>query len=561
MEQEVNLWEFFAGIGIFLFGMFLLEESIKKLSGRSFKIFIRKYTSNNIKGILTGTVSTAVLQSSSTVSLMVIAFAGAGILTFQNSIGVIIGSNLGTTFTTWIVATVGFKMKIEMLALPFIAVGGFGTIFTGKSEFWGSLSKLLVGFGFIFLGLDYMKTSVEAIANHIDFEIFRGKSILIFVLIGFALTALIQSSSATSAITLSALQNTLIGFDEATAIIIGSNMGTTVTILIAIIGKESSQKKIAFSHFIFNFVTGIFAIIFIHQFIYLITNVFQLKNDPIVGLAVFHTIFNLTGVILFYPFINKLSEFLDKTIKDKVISTTRFISKSTIEVSEAAITALLKETNRLFYLTLMHNLEVFDVKSNKIDNVSEIKKDFKQEKIKFNNKELYQYLKQIQSETFVFASLIQESSLTENESQKLHAILYAIKYLTASAKTSKDLENDFLELSNSENEIVQNQMLSFKENLETFYTEIDEINSIQNDENQKLTDFVKIISSIFEEEKLIVNEISNLLRNNKIKAHHVSPLLSLNRGLTLSKRQILIGLKEMSLDLEKREIFEKMINS
>ena len=560
MEQDVNLWEFFAGIGIFLFGMFLLEESIKKLSGRSFKIFIRKYTSNNIKGILTGTVSTAVLQSSSTVSLMVIAFAGAGILTFQNSIGVIFGSNLGTTFTTWIVATVGFKMKIEMLALPFIAVGGFGTIFTGKSELWGNVSKLLVGFGFIFLGLDYMKTSVEAISYHIDFDNFRGGSIIVFVLIGFGLTALIQSSSAASAITLSAIQNDLITFPEAAAIVVGSNMGTTLKIILVTIGKESVQKRIAFSHFIFNFGSGIVAVIFINQLNYIVTDILNLKNDPVIGLAVFHTIFNLMGVILFFPFINKLSEFLEKWIKDDKTSSTRFIRDSTVEVSEAAIASLYNETSRLLNLTAMHNLEVFGVKQNKIDGIVELKKEMRNEKLRLNNKELYAYLKQIQSEVFVFSSTIQEEGLSELESDKLHQLLHAIKYLTASAKTAKDLDNDFVELSNSENSIIQQKLLDFKENLEEFYNNLLNAFTENEDENQKLTDYIKMLKNIFSEEKRIVDEISKLIRQNKINEHHVNPLLSINRGITLSKRQFLIAVKEMNLDWEKREIFEKMIN-
>lgn len=151
-----ELWKLLAGLGIFLFGMYLLEEAIKALSGRSFKKFIKNYTSNRIKSILAGTFSTAILQSSSAVSLIVIAFVGAGIMNMINAMGVIVGSNLGTTVTSWIVASLGFKFSIESIALPIIAVGGLVLIFLGKTGKYANISKLLVGFGFIFMGLDYI---------------------------------------------------------------------------------------------------------------------------------------------------------------------------------------------------------------------------------------------------------------------------------------------------------------------------------------------------------------------------------------------------------------------
>jgi phosphate:Na+ symporter len=131
---DIDIWRLLAGLGIFLFGMFLFEESVKKLAGRSFKLFIRKNTDNTFQSILTGTSVTAILQSSSAVSLMTLAFVGAGIISLENSIGVIMGSNLGTTITAWIIAVFGFKMKIEAFTLPIIGIGGLGIIFLGKSE-------------------------------------------------------------------------------------------------------------------------------------------------------------------------------------------------------------------------------------------------------------------------------------------------------------------------------------------------------------------------------------------------------------------------------------------
>ncbi|MCU0359041.1 MAG: Na/Pi symporter, partial [Cyclobacteriaceae bacterium] len=250
--MDIKGWELLAGIGIFLFGMFELEESLKNLSGGTFRRLIRKFTENWFRSVLSGIISTAVLQSSTAVSLMVLAFAGAGIMGMENAIGVIIGSNLGTTLSSWIVATLGFKLKIEILAMPFIGLGGLGLIFFGKSTRATNISKFMVGFGFLFLGLDYMKTSIEGLATAYDLTSLRHLPAISFILIGFLLTAIIQSSSASMAIILSALNSSVITFPLAAYMVIGTNLGTTLTVLIGSLGSQTIKKRVAISHLLFN---------------------------------------------------------------------------------------------------------------------------------------------------------------------------------------------------------------------------------------------------------------------------------------------------------------------
>ena len=168
MVESFDIWKFIAGLGIIVYGMFLLEDAIKTLSGKAFKRMIRLYTKGRMRAIASGTFTTAILQSSAAVSLMVLAFVGAGIMTMENGIGVIMGSNIGTTFTAWIVATLGFKIKIEAFALPIIGVAGIGLIFFKSSSRSFHACRLLIGFGFLFLGLDYMKSSVESLTQNLD---------------------------------------------------------------------------------------------------------------------------------------------------------------------------------------------------------------------------------------------------------------------------------------------------------------------------------------------------------------------------------------------------------
>jgi phosphate:Na+ symporter len=252
MSAHFDLWKLLAGLGIFLFGMFLLEESVRALSGRAFTRIIRVYTDGRLRSIASGSLVTALLQSSSAVSLVVLAFVGAGVMSMPNAIGVIMGSNIGTTFTAWIVAVLGFKIKIENFALPFIGIGAIGLIFFRSSSKLSHISRLLIGFGFLFLGLDYMKGAVENFAQNFDLCHLPNYGLLFYVLVGTLLTALMHSSAATIAIVLTALNSQLITFDVGIAVVIGANVGTTITILLGSIGGVPAKKRVAFSHLIFN---------------------------------------------------------------------------------------------------------------------------------------------------------------------------------------------------------------------------------------------------------------------------------------------------------------------
>jgi phosphate:Na+ symporter len=173
----MEVWKFLAGLGIFLFGMQLLEQGLKGLAGRPFKKFLRRHTTTPLKGILGGIGVTGVLQSSTLISLMMIAFVGAGVLPLHNAIGVIFGANLGTTATGWIVATLGFDLDIESFALPMIAIGGLILIFFQKWERLSQLGRLILGFGFLFFGLSFMKETIEALTEH-EMDVKRSFNII-----------------------------------------------------------------------------------------------------------------------------------------------------------------------------------------------------------------------------------------------------------------------------------------------------------------------------------------------------------------------------------------------
>ena len=295
MFEQLDEWKFLAGLGIFLFGLFMMEESIRQLAGRSFKTMIRRYTGSRLKGLVTGIVSTGILQSSSAVSLMVLAFMGAGLITLTNAIAVIIGAKLGTTVTAWIVALFGFKFEIEAFALPMIGIGGLGLIVLARSPRYVNVCKLLVAFGFLFHGLDFMKTSVEALAAAIDLSILADFGVWVFGVAGIAMTAVMQSSSATIAVILATLFSRLIDFRSGAAMVIGANVGTTVTILLGAIGGIPAKKQAAVSSVVFSAGTALVLLLALRPALWLVLDVFNFADQPVLGLALFHTLFNLTA--------------------------------------------------------------------------------------------------------------------------------------------------------------------------------------------------------------------------------------------------------------------------
>ena len=361
MSSSLNIWKLLAGLGIFLFGMLLIEESVKALSGRTFRRIIRQYTNGRLRAIGSGAMVTALLQSSSAVSLMVLAFVGAGVMSMQNAIGVIMGSNIGTTLTAWIIATIGFKIKIESLALPFIGLGAVGLILFKPSTKPSLITRLLIGFGFLFLGLDFMKGSVESFTQTFSLDQFPSYGLWFYLLVGTFFTALMQASAATIAIVLTALNSGLINFNIAAVMVIGANIGTTITVLLGAIGGVQAKKRVSLSHLIFNVVTGGAAFLGLPAMVWLISYFVDIGTSSLTGLALFHTLFNILGVILFLPFLGLLSRFLVRIFPDHKAILTVYLDQTPTEITDAATAALRKEIDHLLQECQLYILRLLQI--------------------------------------------------------------------------------------------------------------------------------------------------------------------------------------------------------
>lgn len=555
MPQWNNIWQVLAGLGIFLFGMLLLEESIRNLSGKAFRGFIRRHTANRVRAIGLGVLATFVLQSSSAVSLMVLAFTGAGIMSTISAIGVVMGASLGTTLSTWLIATAGFKLKIELLSLPFIGIGGLGLLFFGKSTSkWINASKLLVGFGFLFMGLDYMKGGVEEWTSGMDMAALKDLPGILYFLFGLVLAALIHSSTASIVIVMSSVYGGVIGFDPACLVVIGINIGATITVLVGSVTGGASKKKVAFSNLIFNVVTAIVILLLLPLLIRLINDGFGLAADPVMALACFHTLFNLVGLVVFFPFIGMLARLLDRLFREKTISVSRFIQAAPAEVPEAAVAALHNEVRYLIRLSMEYNLRHFSLDP---EPVLPDMKDTGGAIIPLSAAKLpeqYDRIKLLQEQIFTYAAAIQKYELNELEAGELSRALHAARYAVAAAKSVKDIRHNLEEI---DDDVHHPVFLAFKRRLQAFATEIAAI--LQQEGAPGLTERLYAADhKLREEERNFVDTLTRQLNTGEIGGKELSAFLSVNRSLTLAGRQMTLAVKDLILSEQDARLYETL---
>lgn len=557
MNETFDVWRLLAGTGMFLFGMFLLEEAIKALSGKAFKRLIRQYTNSRLRAIGSGAVVTAILQSSSAVSLMVLAFVGAGVMQMQNAIAVMMGANIGTTFTAWIVATLGFKVKIDSFAMPLVGIGGLGMIFFSNSPKFVQFCRMLIGFGLLFLGLDFMKDSVDTLAKSFDINIIAGHGLWLYLVVSALLTAIMQSSSASIAIVLTALNSHLITFHMGVAMVIGANIGTTITVLLGAVGGVQSKKRVGISHLAFNITTGILAFATIPVFVWFIRLFIVVDNNSVMALALYHTLFNVAGVIIFFPFIKLLSNLLIKMFPDHKTVLTLYIDKTPTEVIDAAIDALKEEVTHMLVECQLYNLKMLNIDEKLVfdqDTPFQNNPD-----LKLTDANLYDQIKLLHADIFAYYSKIQTQEMEEIEAKISERIIYASRNILNSIKNFKDIKHNLDDFDASDTEYLNNQYKKFRKRLVRVYHEMNNIIQLNRKEEQYrqlLAAFVRIEK----DDKEVIKDTMQAVSDKKIHEMEIASLLLVNRLFTQSCRLQIFGLKDLLLTQGQVSDFDRALD-
>lgn len=549
---EFDFWRFLAGLGIFLVGMYFMELALKNLASRSFKKFLRHQTTNPLKGIAAGALVTSFLQSSSIVSLMVLAFVGAGILKLRNAIGIVFGSNLGTTFTGWIVAWFGFRIDIEGFSLPLIAIGAVVFIFFNKFERLFETGRAILGFGLLFLGLQYMKGGIETWAAGIDIGTFSELSPFLFFPLGMAISAIIQSSSGAIVIGLAALNSGIISMASAGAFVIGINLGTTVTAVLGSINGIPAKKRVAASHILFNVAASAIALPLLYPLLYFIQDILAVKDD-IIAMVLFHTIFNLLGVILISPFIGILAKFLEGRFAEATDHGSEHIDKVPVDVPEAAIEALRLDIHSLVEYVMYLNVLGLNIRTVISSLTGSYQKDKKQSRT-FNHADDYASLKELEGKTIEYYVDIQNEKLESEESSILNRYIQSIRNGMVSAKEIKDLIHNIREFENSSNDAKRGLYLLLKGKLVDFYLELfREFKS-----TKKEAHFEKLVDMLLENRRnfeWFLKEIYAQVEKKSINEAEISSLLHVNRGIHDSNRALILAMKDLLLSPEEADNF------
>ncbi len=320
----VTIFNVVGSLGLFLFGMKIMSDGIQKAAGKRLQNILKFMTGNRFVAVLTGFLITGLIQSSSATTVMLVGFVNAGLLTLKQAIGVVMGANIGTTVTGWIVAIIGFKFKIAVVALPALAIGLPLRLSTrlGQQD-WG---EALTGFGLLFLGLDFLKSSVPSIQDNPEVLQFLANftdlgplSFIIFVGVGTVLTIVIQSSSAAMAITLTMAYAGWIDFPTAAAIVLGENIGTTATAFIASIGTNIAARRTSRAHTLFNLFGVLWMGFLIKPFLafvdLIVPGVPDASGDITAHLAMFHTLFNLVNTTLCIGFVGKIEKLVKRLVR------------------------------------------------------------------------------------------------------------------------------------------------------------------------------------------------------------------------------------------------------
>ena len=481
-----DVLQLLGALGVFLFGMKVMSDALLKLAGNKMRSILATMTSNRFLGITTGFLITSVIQSSSATTLMVVSFSNAGLLTLTEAISVIMGANIGTTITAWLITILGFKVSMSAIALPLV---GFGFAFTfAKKEKTKNIGSFIIGFALIFIGLQFLKEAMPDIKNNPEILAFLSKytdlgylSILLFLLIGTVLTVVIQSSSATMALTLIMTAQGWIPFEMAAAMVLGENVGTTITANLAAIVANYKAKQTARAHLIFNLIGVLWMLILFYPFLKFIgwlSVEFGSESPYItagaipVAISLFHTTFNICNTFLLVWFVKPIARIVERMVPEiampeRAVEEPKFLSASTLKYPETAVESLLMESRYLF------KNPIFEIVAHAVNlHRKDIKSDVKLRELvekstvdlEANVRELYySKVKTIYGEIIRFATTTQNSlNLSKKQYKIVSDIMVANRKMIEIVRDSRELNRNVVLVMNGDNENLKKEYDNFR---------------------------------------------------------------------------------------------------
>lgn len=565
--------ELCAGVAILLFGMIFLSEGFKVFSGGFLERILARSTKTSPKSVAFGTLTTAIMQSSSLVCVLAISFVSANLINLTQGIGVMFGANLGNTAGSWLIAGAS-SINISSLALPII-VGGL--LFSlQKAKHYKGLGKIFAGLGFFFLGVFYIKsgfTDFQAVMDLSQYRFEGYKAVFAFLLLGAAITAIIQSSHATLAIIITAFLEQQISYDAALAAVLGTSVGGVVTALVASLGSNVDGKRLAVANCIFNFTTVFIVAVFFPAFKFVndaLAGLLGLSSDSILRLALFHTLFNLFGIVLFTGFIPKISEFLSHIFKKEKSSqsTPHFINDTLLSFPDTATQALNDEVKHLYdnaFEIIAHTIGFHRTDIRAYTELAEAAKNLEWLNADLNIDELYQRrIKSLFNAIMDFSTKLQASINDPLITRRIVGLQIASRKIAEATKNIGLLQTNIRRFANGKNEAMKKEYNDMRIELSQLLRLIEHIKGAPKAQFKDIKDLLKRQKKLFKQEDkdafLLVEKLirkgaittaegTSLLNDTAFINNVVRELISaINHIYGLSKNTNLSGKKKNSRD-------------
>ncbi|MDF1699177.1 MAG: Na/Pi cotransporter family protein [Saprospiraceae bacterium] len=542
-------------LGLFLYGMKVMSDALMEVAGDKMRNILASMTSNRVFAVFTGFFITAIIQSSSATTLMVVSFVNASLLTLTESVGVIMGSNIGTTVTAWLITILGFKVSMSVIALPLVGLG-FLLTFSKKLTIrhWGSF---IIGFAILFIGLQFLKDSVPNIQDNPGVLEWLKKytdlgyiSILIFLAIGTILTVIVQSSSATMALTLVMCYEGWIPFDMAAAMVLGENIGTTITANLAAIVANYHAKRTARAHFIFNMLGVIWMLILFYPFLSMIEWIvtqngsqspfIEATSIP-VALSVYHTLFNIINTLLMIFFIPLIVKIVTRLIPEQIVAElavdqAKFLNEDALNYPQTAIQAILNETKRLLegpaFKIIAHAVNIHR---------DDIKAGVKPKKLIRNstniididiNEEYYRRVKSIYSKIIEFSTQIQaQFALSTKKTTVVNNIKTSNRHIVQAIRDASSLQNNVDKFMFTDNEQMRKEYDKLRKQVTRVLKAIYNL-STNGDPNQHLAKLEELKVRANEDDLLLDGTLDRLIRKELITSDMATSLANDSNHVT-----------------------------
>ncbi|MBD5164440.1 Na/Pi symporter [Helicobacter sp.] len=527
-----------SGIAIFLYGVMCLKNGFSNFSTFIERV-LKKWANTATKSLIFGAISTMIMQSSGLVSVLAISFLSAGFITLGQGIGIIFGANVGTTIVAWVIAIAGVKFDISSITMPLLVFGVILNLQNSKTS--KAFGSILCGIGFFFLGISLVKSGFNELKDIVDIAQYGQMSgilgVSLFVFIGIVLTVIMQSSNASLLVAITILAAGQMSYENALGFAIGSNIGSTVMAIIGSIGTNITGKRLAAAHLLFNSVTALVAVVFLHQMISVVRlfcdAVGIASDDYILQLTAFHTLFNIVGIALMMPFIEKMVWLLEKFIVDKEAKKYEpiYLNHSIVEYPDTAIEALRNEMEHLYdncFLVLTYALGFTrkEIHSNTPFREIIAKKKLYRRDVDFDN--FYQKnIKYLFDKMFDFATIAQTYIHEKDQMSEIAHIKKAARRAVESIHQLKMLYRNLKEATQTSNEALAEIYNEIRINLAETLRSIENLETISDEKVQLILASIRKGSALLDQaDDNAISKVEKLILDNKISANNASSILN-----------------------------------